>query len=91
MSARSRGGDINRAAAHVVTARSRGYDTRHPSRQLVTATRLRRRALDLEQRLGVPLGLERRAATAEAEQPLGPQDVDHGEHVERERRDPRAR
>ena len=62
--------------------------TSRPCAGFAGSARGRDSTLDLEQRLGVPLGLERRAATAEAEEPLGPQDVDHGEHVERERHDP---
>ena len=44
--------------------------------------------LDLQQRDALPLRLERRLAAADPEEPLGPEDVDHREDVERERRDP---
>ena len=56
--------------------------------------RARRRAprqrgpLDLQQRDALPLRLERRLAAADPEQPLGPEQVDHREDVERERDDP---
>ena len=36
----------------------------------------------------MPLGLEGRVATAQPEEPLGPDDVDHGEHVDQQGRDP---
>src|SRR4051794_14412356 len=43
--------------------------------------------LDLEQRVFVPLGLERRATTPYAEQPLAPDQVDDQTEVDDERAD----